>query len=669
MIISFYSYKGGVGRSQLCANVAAYLCIKKGKRVLLWDWDFEAPGLHYFFRKKNEDIKNIGTIEMLESYVGLMRSTPNVEEDDIRFLPPESIIHLLEGEPVKGKSGTVDLIPGGNYNEHFVYKVNSFNWFEFYELLDGSTYIEKLKDWIGTLEYDYVLIDSRTGINDYSGICNIQMPDTNVIVTAANEQNLAGSSRIVTQILNAEYTLSGMRKSYILPVLSRIDTGHPEYEYWISRFVTEFSHLLKSFDSDIDDSFVEEIFRDFYLTKTCLEYVPTYSAGENLLITSLKQHISSSSFTSKYVNIGDYLDNLNSNDSTGIFNQVSKDSWIAYAENSEIHDDREKAAIAYSHADEFDKSIELGGTLRAFMQKGNDFNLKGSFDKAIEFYQKALEFDSLNSTALFNTGFAYSNKKEFDKAIEFYQKALEIDPDDSLALFNIGVMYGEKKDYDKAIEFYQEALKLHPDDALALTNMGAAYSEKGDYDKAIEFYEKAIESSPDDVIALTNMGVVYNSKKDFDKAISFYKRVIEIQPDYYDALLSMGITYGSRKNAGKSIEYYRKAIDVKPDAWEAWNGMGFSQFTIGDVDSAAAAFQKAVDLGCDDLGNMNLGHIYLARKDEEGALALYKKSFAAFTDKSKFWTDMTEDFLSVKQYGISKKYYDTILEKLGQVRS
>src|SRR6266498_560482 len=49
-IITFYSYKGGTGRSMALANVACILA--KGPaaaRVLMIDWDLEAPGLHRFF--------------------------------------------------------------------------------------------------------------------------------------------------------------------------------------------------------------------------------------------------------------------------------------------------------------------------------------------------------------------------------------------------------------------------------------------------------------------------------------------------------------------------------------------------------------------------------------------------------------------------------------------
>ena len=46
--ITFYSYKGGVGRSLAVANVAKYLA-GFGERVFAIDFDLEAPGLHYKF--------------------------------------------------------------------------------------------------------------------------------------------------------------------------------------------------------------------------------------------------------------------------------------------------------------------------------------------------------------------------------------------------------------------------------------------------------------------------------------------------------------------------------------------------------------------------------------------------------------------------------------------
>ena len=47
-VITFYSYKGGTGRSMALAN-AAWMLAMNGERVLVIDWDLEAPGLHRYF--------------------------------------------------------------------------------------------------------------------------------------------------------------------------------------------------------------------------------------------------------------------------------------------------------------------------------------------------------------------------------------------------------------------------------------------------------------------------------------------------------------------------------------------------------------------------------------------------------------------------------------------
>src|SRR6476620_7091026 len=52
-IITFYSYKGGTGRSMALANTACILAERltgNSKGILMVDWDLEAPGLHRYFR-------------------------------------------------------------------------------------------------------------------------------------------------------------------------------------------------------------------------------------------------------------------------------------------------------------------------------------------------------------------------------------------------------------------------------------------------------------------------------------------------------------------------------------------------------------------------------------------------------------------------------------------
>ena len=65
-IITFYSYKGGTGRTMALADVA-WILASNGKRVLVVDWDLEAPGLHRYFRPLLPDkelAKSEGVLDM-----------------------------------------------------------------------------------------------------------------------------------------------------------------------------------------------------------------------------------------------------------------------------------------------------------------------------------------------------------------------------------------------------------------------------------------------------------------------------------------------------------------------------------------------------------------------------------------------------------------------------
>src|ERR1700690_3219638 len=65
-IITFYSFKGGTGRSMAVANVA-YLLARKGS-VLAIDWDLDAPGLIHYFRPllAEPEAPHEGVIELFE---------------------------------------------------------------------------------------------------------------------------------------------------------------------------------------------------------------------------------------------------------------------------------------------------------------------------------------------------------------------------------------------------------------------------------------------------------------------------------------------------------------------------------------------------------------------------------------------------------------------------
>lgn len=301
MIVTFYSYKGGVGRTQLMANLAAYLCYQKDKKILLIDWDLEAPGVHFYFKKGNEDITNRGLLEVFQDYCKVVRSAENLQQLKIEDFPKftqENIVSMVDAsllppnEKQEVRTGKIDLLPAGRYSETEEYKRNviDFDWYEFYETLDGKRYIEYIKKELKNLDYDYIFIDSRTGLSDYSNICNIQLPEVNILVIAPTHQNLEGCLQVAKNIVNSPYVTSRkFRKGIVLPVLSRVEIESPDFEPFFYAYQEKYGFLIENLRNQfIDNQRISDEIRlraSSYFSDSLLGYNKFIAIGENILFS------------------------------------------------------------------------------------------------------------------------------------------------------------------------------------------------------------------------------------------------------------------------------------------------------------------------------------------------------------------------------------------------
>ena len=74
------------------------------------------------------------------------------------------------------------------------------------------------------------------------------------------------------------------------------------------------------------------------------------------------------------------------------------------------------------------------------------------------------------ATAFKNRGNAYDSKGQYDRAIEDYDHAIAINPNDADALNNRGISHRANGHYDLAVKDYDQVLKLTPYSAKALNN-------------------------------------------------------------------------------------------------------------------------------------------------------------------------------------------------------
>jgi MinD-like ATPase involved in chromosome partitioning or flagellar assembly len=293
-IITFYSFKGGTGRSMALANVA-WILASSGRRVLAVDWDLEAPGLHRYFAPflLDKDLTaSEGVIDFVRNFEAqaLARGAQKAREPT----KADSVYELDSGEWYKrfadishyavtlewnfgDKCGHLDFVPAGKQGPSYSERVNSFDWNNFYERLGGGAFLEATKESIRTQgDYDYVLIDSRTGVSDTAGICTVQMPDILVVFFTANNQSIEGTANVVASIRRRRsQPQKGLEPDLrILPVLTRLDLSDDE------RLQQRKAYARTLFDPFLDHIKAEE--RDKYWGRVNTLYFPVYAYEEVL---------------------------------------------------------------------------------------------------------------------------------------------------------------------------------------------------------------------------------------------------------------------------------------------------------------------------------------------------------------------------------------------------
>ncbi|BCB86210.1 FxSxx-COOH system tetratricopeptide repeat protein [Phytohabitans suffuscus] len=223
-VITFYSYKGGTGRTMALANVA-WILAANGKRVLAVDWDLESPGLFRFFGpfiNPSALASARGVIELIQEYEWAASGRPQTPEWIESYARVEKYSFSLQWNNFPGE-GTIDYLPAGQQYHDYASTVAATNWDDFYEHQSGGKFFDALRADMKR-HYDYVLIDSRTGRSDIADICTKQLPDTLVDCFTLSDQGIEGAAQVAHTVRD-DYR---RRKIRILPVPMRVDPAEKQ---------------------------------------------------------------------------------------------------------------------------------------------------------------------------------------------------------------------------------------------------------------------------------------------------------------------------------------------------------------------------------------------------------------------------------------------------------
>jgi hypothetical protein len=202
----------------------AWILASNGLKVLVVDWDLDSPGLHKYYHPFLDQATitaTPGVIDLIHDYARAV--TEEGQWTDWREYA--QVMHhavSVDWADFPG-AGTLDFLSAGRQNRDYSSAVTSIDWDNFYDRLRGGQFFDAMR--LNMKEnYDYILIDSRTGVSDAGDICTVNLPDIVVDCFTLSEQSMEGAAA-VAKIIAQRYRYRNIR---VLPVPMRIDDFEKE---------------------------------------------------------------------------------------------------------------------------------------------------------------------------------------------------------------------------------------------------------------------------------------------------------------------------------------------------------------------------------------------------------------------------------------------------------
>jgi cellulose biosynthesis protein BcsQ len=188
-IVSFYSFKGGVGRSTTLA-ILALMAAREGRRVLVVDLDLEAPGLTPLLLDPTKDSPTPSVLDYLLTATATKR-------------PPKSLPYIELRIPTFLQQTPLFLAPAGHLDANYLQRLSRLDLSARFpnevSPLQGAlnSLLKRLKK---AIEPDLIFIDCRTGLSDLGGLALFGLSHAEVLVGREGRQDLEGLA-LVAQAL------------------------------------------------------------------------------------------------------------------------------------------------------------------------------------------------------------------------------------------------------------------------------------------------------------------------------------------------------------------------------------------------------------------------------------------------------------------------------------
>lgn len=478
--ITFYSYKGGVGRTLALSGIATRLA-EFGKTVCMIDFDLEAPGIPYKFKKQLKSLEfETGLVDYLEHYIKYRQAPPNVKD---------FVTIVQEGTDNQKE---ITLLPAGNiYSKDYWIKLSSIAWDKFFYEKDstGVEFFFDLKEKIQKeIQPDYLLIDSRTGISEIAGITLSLLADEVVLLSVNNEENLEGTQQVLRTILQNKNPVLGTppKIHFVMSRMPQKKVGQIESPSY--KIVQKVKYRLNQFLT------TKEL--DYQLDKVLtIHSEPDLQIEESLKI-AYDEEDKVSAIGVDYLRLFQALTDGDLTEEEKVLFRRKREYEKLKIEIAESNDRLEKIKlleIALEQFKDLDELYIVSSLGEAYYYE--DYFLD-EWGKAEKYLKRTIELSPNYLKSKLMLANMFYVQGEFDEALNLYLNLYEEVPNNQDLIRSLGHLYIAKKDYKKGLNFFEILLIGFAPSALNYNAYADVLIKMGNYKDASEYSYAALDLEP-----------------------------------------------------------------------------------------------------------------------------------------------------------------------------
>ncbi|MGA1840177.1 MAG: tetratricopeptide repeat protein [bacterium] len=300
------------------------------------------------------------------------------------------------------------------------------------------------------------------------------------------------------------------------------------------------------------------------------------------------------------------------------------------------------------------------------IDRGVSYIYLGFYDRARKEFQKILEINPENASALFYLASIEERTGNLEEAERIFKRLLTISPDYLDVHNHLGVIYHKKGDLDMALREFELALE-QAEYSEVYYNLSVVSRLKGQQDKAVKAAHMAIELDPNYADAINQLGQLAFDKGAPEEASKYFLRALRIEPKHLEASNNLGVLYHSQGREEEAIKAFRHALSIDPNRGEAYNNLGSIYLSMGLYDQAEEEFKQAIRLKPDyPEGIINLGTVFFHKGDYKNAMVYYLKAIEMVPENQEAWKHLGLLFLAQGEYEKGYNALKGALEKGGK---